>query len=329
MENAQLGRALNQLRLRLAGPTKRSDRDRAAPGRDPRSSSGCGCRPSETRIWFTSASAWMTPARAIDQRRLPLIELRLAEYCSMPTSCRARSNSSCGQCQRGLALVDAGDPGMQHGDLVFDVLHGVLQLPAPAPGLRFDAAHRGPGRLQIRLRGIDGRLLHGDRVLKRLLVQFDKKISLVHAVVVIHQDTRDLTVDARGDEGHVTVHEGVVGRNRAEGMHGPRNPDRENGLPGSTAPAAPNSIFPPRVSPSASLAGRDRNPAVLAGLAPARRCRRSGSRSFGRLCSVMAGPRLQRPSVPERGRELFLVRVHGRTPQRLVRRRQESRSHWR
>jgi hypothetical protein len=109
------------------------------------------------------------------------------------------------------------------GYLVFDILDGFLQLPAPAPGLCFDAAHRGPGRLEIRLCGIDGRLLHCDCVPKWLVIQFNKKISLVHTVVVIHQNPRNLAMDARSDERHVAVHEGVVGRNRAEHEPDPGN----------------------------------------------------------------------------------------------------------
>src|SRR4051794_20775492 len=113
---------------------------------------------------------------------------------------------------------------MQQRYLVFDIFDGLLQLPAPAPGLGFDAAHRGPGSLEIRLRGVDSRLLHGDRVPKWLLVQFNKEISLAHAIVVIHQDPGDLTVDAGGDERYMAVHEGVVGRNRAEHEPDPGNP---------------------------------------------------------------------------------------------------------
>ncbi len=112
---------------------------------------------------------------------------------------------------------------MQQGYLVFDILHGLLQLPAAASGLCFDAAHRGPRCLEIRLCGIDGRLLHCDCVPKWLLVQFNKKISLVHMVVVIHQNAGYLTVDAGGDERHMAVHEGVVGRNRAEHEPDPGN----------------------------------------------------------------------------------------------------------
>ena len=100
--------------------------------------------------------------------------------------------------------------------MIVDVLHGVLQIPAPAPGLCFDAAHLGPGRLQIRLCGVNGRLVHGDCVLKWLLVELNKKISLAHTVVVIHQNPGNLTVDAGGDECHVTVYVCVIRRNRAQ-----------------------------------------------------------------------------------------------------------------
>ena len=45
------------------------------------------------------------------------------------------------QRELGFALIDTGNLGAQQGDLVVDVLHGVLQRPAPAHRLRFDAAH--------------------------------------------------------------------------------------------------------------------------------------------------------------------------------------------
>jgi hypothetical protein len=89
----------------------------------------------------------------------------------------------------GIAFIESGNPGMQQGYLVVNVLDCVLQPEALAPGLCFDTAHQGRGRLQIRLCRIDGRTLHGDRVLKWLLVQLDKKISLAHTVVVIHQNS--------------------------------------------------------------------------------------------------------------------------------------------
>ena len=36
-----------------------------------------------------------------------------------------------------LALFESGDPGVQQGDLVVDLLDGVLQAPALAPRVRF------------------------------------------------------------------------------------------------------------------------------------------------------------------------------------------------
>jgi hypothetical protein len=84
---------------------------------------------------------------------------------------------------------------MQQGDLVVDILDRLLQLPSPAPGQRFDAAHPGPGRGEIRLRRFEGRPLHGDSVLKRLLVKFDEKIALAHSVVVIDQNAGNLSAD--------------------------------------------------------------------------------------------------------------------------------------
>ena len=84
-------------------------------------------------------------------------------------------------------------------------------------GLCFDTAHRGVGRLQVRLCGIDGRfLLRRPRSSKRLLVQFGEKIAFAHAVVVIHQNPGNLAADAGRDESHMAVHVSVVGRNGVE-----------------------------------------------------------------------------------------------------------------
>jgi hypothetical protein len=81
----------------------------------------------------------------------------------------------------------------------------------------------------VRLCAINGRLLHGDCVLKWLLVQFNKKISLVHTVVVIHQNARHLTADAGSDECHVTVHESIIRRYRGEGKPDPGNAEPKGG----------------------------------------------------------------------------------------------------
>ena len=147
------------------------------------------------------------------------------------------------QHELGFGLVDAGNLGAQQGDLVVDGLHGVLQRPAPAHGLRFDAAHFGLGDLQVRRRRIDSRLFDRDCDLKRLLVEFDQQVSLAHPVVVVDEDARDLAPDAGGDECHVTVHIGVVGRNRVERRLDPGNAEPKGGRRESPRPAAPRSIL--------------------------------------------------------------------------------------
>ena len=152
------------------------------------------------------------------------------------------------QHQLGFGLVDASNPGAQQGHLVVDGLHGVLQRPAPAHGLRFDAAHFGFGDLQVRRRRIDSRLFDGDCDLKRFLVEFDQQVSLTYPVVVVDEDARDLAPDAGGDECHVTVHIGVVGRNRVERRLDPGNAEPKGGRENHQAhcseehPAAPGGL---------------------------------------------------------------------------------------
>jgi hypothetical protein len=135
---------------------------------------------------------------------------------------------------------------MKFGDPIGDVLHGELQFPVPASRVGFDAARRGDRQLQVRFRGIDGRLFDGDGGPIRLLVQFDKKVSLVHAVIVIHENTRNLTADAPGNEGDMTVHVRVVGRNGVESIQDPRNTNRENGCQDHSARCSKQHFPPPR-----------------------------------------------------------------------------------
>ena len=77
---------------------------------------------------------------------------------------------------------------MKECDLVFDILHGVLEFPALTSGLRFNATHHGFSRFQVRLCCIDSRFLDSDFDLIWLPVEFDEKISFVYAVIVIHQN---------------------------------------------------------------------------------------------------------------------------------------------
>jgi hypothetical protein len=150
-----------------------------------------------------------------------------------------------GQCQRRLALVDAGDPRMQFGQPIGDVVHGELQFPVPASRLRFEAAHSGGRRLQVRLGDIDGRPLDGDCGPIRLFVQFDEKVSPADAVIVVDEDTGHLAAHARRDEGDVTVHECVVGRNRVESFHDPRNANSENDRQNHGAACSKQHFSPP------------------------------------------------------------------------------------
>ncbi len=99
---------------------------------------------------------------------------------------------------------------MQHGHPVVDVLNGVLQFPAQAPGLRFDTAHRGRGRIQIRLCDIDGRLFIGHCVLEGLLVELGEKISLANAIIIIDQHAGYLPAYARSDERDMAIDECVI-----------------------------------------------------------------------------------------------------------------------
>ena len=99
---------------------------------------------------------------------------------------------------------------------------------------------------QVGLRRVDRRLLDGDRGPVGLLVQLDEKIAAVHPVVVVDEDARDLAADAGGNEGHVAVHERVVGRNGVEGFHDPRNAERKDAEQDQAARSRDQQFSPPR-----------------------------------------------------------------------------------
>ena len=84
-----------------------------------------------------------------------------------------------------------------------------------------------------------------DRRLIWLLVQFDEKVSPAHAVIVIHEDARNLTTDACSDERDMTVHERVVGRDRVECVQDPRNTNRENSCRDYSARCSKQHFSPP------------------------------------------------------------------------------------
>jgi len=127
------------------------------------------------------------------------------------------------QCKHRLVPIESGDPSVQKGCLVVEVLHGALQFPAPAHGFCFNTARLGFGRLQVRLCGIDRRSLLRDCNLKRLLVQFGEKLSFLNTVIVIHQNPGNLAADAGGNECHMAVHVCVVRRDGVEREADPGN----------------------------------------------------------------------------------------------------------
>ena len=160
------------------------------------------------------------------QRRLPLVvhltrHVGAGEEFLRPVEFKLR------QRQRGLALVDSGDPRVQQRDLVVDVLHGVLQVPAPAHGLRLDRARRRDGELEVGLRDVHRRLFLGNGDSVRLRVQLGEAIALAHAVVVVHQNAGNLSRHAGGDKRHVPIHEGVVGGDGIEHLLDPRDAEHD------------------------------------------------------------------------------------------------------
>ena len=127
-----------------------------------------------------------------------------------------------GQLQGRLAAVESRHAGVQIGDLVVHVLDGVFELEAIGPGLGHLAADLGLGGRQVRFRHFHGGLLDGDLNAVRLRVEFDQHVTLLHAVVVVHQDLAHLARHAGSHESDVAVDVGVVGGNRVQRRRHPR-----------------------------------------------------------------------------------------------------------
>ena len=168
------------------------------------------------------------------QRRLPLV-VHLTRHIVSGDELLRPIEFNLRQRQCGLALVDSGDPRVQQRDLVIDILHGVLQVPASAHCLRFDRACRRVGGLQVCFRGVDRCLLLGDRNPVRLLVQLGEEISLVHTVVVIHQNAGNLSCHAGRNERHVPIHVSVVRGDGVEHLLDPRDAEHEENRQDSNA----------------------------------------------------------------------------------------------
>ncbi len=92
-------------------------------------------------------------------------------------------------------------------------------LPALTPCLRDNGLHRGLGGHQVGLGRLHGGLLQFDLHFIGFLVEFDKQVPLVHAIVVIDRHPCHLTRDAGGHKGYGTLYIGVVGRDGTEGAH--------------------------------------------------------------------------------------------------------------
>jgi hypothetical protein len=67
----------------------------------------------------------------------------------------------------------------------------------------------------------------------------------VHTVVIIHQHSGNLTVDTGSDERHVTVHESIIRRNRAESKSDPGNAEPKRGRQGQNAEGPDHQSSPP------------------------------------------------------------------------------------
>ena len=127
------------------------------------------------------------------------------------------------QFQGRLPAVESRHGGVQIGDLVIHVLDGVFELETIGPGLGHLAADLGLGGRQVRLRRFHGGFLDGHLNPVRLRVEFHQHVPLFHAVVVVHQDLAHLARHAGSNERDVAVDIGVIGGNRVQRRHHPRD----------------------------------------------------------------------------------------------------------
>ena len=228
MDDAELRRALDQRPPAPAGRTRRS-RSRSG-GTWPRSPppSGCAGSPSETRIWFDIGQrldelrAWRRsapPAAGRTPRGWRIVSARpaaspgrtqAAPASARPCSCRAR--------RPGRA---AGRPGCRRPPRRVAGSSAGSMACASMPRTAAVAACRSAFAVST------AAFFTATAIPKRLLVQFDEEISLVHAVVVVHQNPGDLAVHAGRDERHVAVHECVVRRNGVEHRPDPGNAEHQ------------------------------------------------------------------------------------------------------
>ena len=117
----------------------------------------------------------------------------------------------------GQGFLESVNIALQLVDLPVHVLHRVEQLETIAARLSDHAVHLRLRHPQFRLGRRQVGFLDPDLNLVRLLVELNDQVSLLDAIVVIHQHLDDLAGDARGDKRDVAVHVGVVRRDRGEG----------------------------------------------------------------------------------------------------------------
>jgi hypothetical protein len=137
--------------------------------------------------------------------------------------------------------------------------------------------------LQVCFRGVDRRLLFGHCNPVRLLVQLGKDISIMHTVVVIHQDAGNLSCHARRNERHVPIHECVAGGVCVEHLLDPRDAQYEENRRHSDTEHSGQKLVLPR-----SLSGLLRHGARL------RRCLRGFRVVGGRSISIGCRLRIDR-----------------------------------
>jgi hypothetical protein len=106
--------------------------------------------------------------------------------------------------------------GAEIGNLVIDVLDGVLELEAVGPRLGYLTAHLGLGGHQVRFGHGDSSSLDSDLNLEGFLVKLDQQVSFFHPVVVIHQHAHHLSRHPGSNEGYVAIDIGVIGTHRLQ-----------------------------------------------------------------------------------------------------------------
>jgi hypothetical protein len=121
-----------------------------------------------------------------------------------------------GELQGCLLAFEVLHAGAQIGNLIVDVLDGMLELEPVGPRLGHQAAHLCLGSPQVRLGCHYRGLLDFDLNLVGFLVELDQQVPLFYAHVVIHQDPAHLAGNAGSQEGHVAIDVGVIGAHRVQ-----------------------------------------------------------------------------------------------------------------